>query len=114
MRIVFKKSRYYYWLISGFITKYLKLIILFFVIAFFALFFSRSFIDLFRPLLVFNKNKIGILKQGTSGRLPLEILSQISSPIVAYDRQGRFKPGLATKWEIKDQGRQYYFYKIST
>ncbi len=110
MRIVFKKSRYYYWLISGFITKYLKLIILFFVIAFFALFFSRSFIDLFRPLLVFNKNKIGILKQGTSGRLPLEILSHISSPIVAYDRPGRFKPGLATKWEIKDQGRQYYFH----
>ncbi|OGK64470.1 hypothetical protein A2313_03245 [Candidatus Roizmanbacteria bacterium RIFOXYB2_FULL_41_10] len=110
MRIVFKRSRYYYWLISGFISKYIKLIIPFFVIAFFALFFSRSFVDLFRPFLAFNKNKIGILKQGTSGRLPLEILSQISSPIVTYDRRGRFKPGLATKWEIKDNGREYYFH----
>ena len=110
MKIVFKKSRYYYWLISGFIAKYSKLIVLFFVIAFFALFFSRSFVDFFAPILVFNKTKVGILKQGASARLPLEILSQASSSIISYDKQGRFQKSLAEKWEIKDNGRQYLFY----
>lgn len=110
MKIVFKKSRYYYWLISGFIAKYSKLIILFFVIAFFALFFSRTFFDFFAPILAINKNKVGILKQGTTNRLPLEILSQTSSSIVRYDKQGRFQAALASKYEIKDRGRQYFFY----
>lgn len=110
MKIVFKKSRYYYWLISGFIAKYSKLIILFFVIAFFALFFSRTFLDFFAPILAINKNKVGILKQGTTNRLPLEILSLASSSIIRYDKQGRFQAALANKWEIKDQGRQYFFY----
>jgi len=110
MKIVFKKSRYYYWLISGFIAKYSKLIILFFVIAFFALFFSRTFLDFFAPILAINKNKVGILKQGTTNRLPLEILSLTSSSIIRYDKQGRFQAALANKWEIKDQGRQYFFY----
>jgi len=110
MKIVFKKSRYYYWLISGFIVKYLKLIVLFFVIAFFAIFFSRSFIDFFSPLLAINKNKVGILKQGASNQLPLEILSLVSSPIIRYDKQGSFQKALASKWEIKDNGKQYFFY----
>lgn len=110
MRTVIKKSRFYYWLISGFIGKYSKLIILFFVIAFFALFFSRTFFDFFAPLFAFNKNRIGILRQGSTGRLPMEILSLASSSIVRYDKQGRFQTALATKWEIKNKGRQYLFY----
>jgi len=110
MKIVFKKSRYYYWLISGFIAKYLTLIILFFVIGFFALFFSKSIVNFFVPLFVLNKNKIGILKQEVSGRLPQEILSRISAPIIQYDKKGRFKPALASRWEIKKGGKEYYFY----
>jgi len=110
MKILFKKSRYYYWLVSGFVAKYSKLIILFSVIGFFTLFFSKSFVNFFVPILSFNKSKIGILKQGSTGRLPPEILSQISSSIVSYDKKGRFKLALASKWEINNEGREYLFY----
>lgn len=110
MRLVFKRSRYYYWLVSGFIKKYSRLILVFFIIAFFALFVFRSFADFFTPFFMFNKSKIGILKQSSLSRLPLPVLSQISSSIVRYDKQGRFVPGLASKWDIKQEGKVYYFY----
>lgn len=107
---IFKKSRYYVWLISGFIRKYSKLMVIFFIIAFFALFFSKSFVDFFRPLFLLNKEKIGVLKQSASEQIPREILQQVSSSIVAYDKHGQFKPGIAKRWQIKKQGQVYYFY----
>jgi len=110
MKIVLKKSRYYYWVISGFVRKYSKLIVIFFIIAFFALFFSRTFFDFFRPVFILNKQKIGILRQGTIEHLPQEVLEQISTPIVRYGKTGKYLPGLAHKWEIINEGRTYIFY----
>jgi len=110
MKIVLKKSRYYYWVISGFMRKYSKLMVVFFIIAFFALFFSRTFFDFFRPLFILNKQKVGILRQGTLERLPQEVLEKISTPIVRYGKTGKYLPGLAEKWEIKDEGRTYIFH----
>ena len=110
MKIFFKKSRYYYWVISGFTRKYSRLIITFFIIAFFALFFSRTFFDFFRPLFILNKEKVGILRQGSSERLPPEILENSSTAIVRYGKQGEYLPGLAQSWEIKESGRVYIFH----
>jgi len=107
---LFKRTRYYYWLIGGFIRKYAKIMVIVFVIAFFALFFSRTIIDSFTQIFSINKKSVGILKQANNEQIPLEILQMISIPIVTYDTQGRLKPGLAKKWKVNDNGREYTFY----
>jgi peptide/nickel transport system substrate-binding protein len=109
MKIVLKRSRYYYWVVSGFMRKYSKLMVVFFIIAFFALFFSRTFFDFFRPLFILRREKVGILRQGSIKRLPQEVLEQISTPIVRYGKMGKYLPGLAEKWEILNEGRTYVF-----
>ncbi len=109
MRVFFKSTRYYYWLVSGFIRKYSKVMAVVFVIAFFALLFSRSIVDSFAYILNLNKMKVGLLAQGNRERIPSEVLANISTPIVAFDEKGRFKAALANRWTVEDDGKEYVF-----
>ncbi len=109
MRVIFKSTRYYYWLISGFFRKYSKITVIVFVIAFFAILFSRSVVDSLTYVFTLKKIKIGLLEQRTRERIPPSVLTKISMPIVDLDKKNNFKPGLAKKWIVSDGGKKYRF-----
>lgn len=109
MRLV-RSTRYYYWLVTGFLKKYTRIIVIVCVAAFFLLFLFKSYADDFAHLVNFNKVRIGVLTQGAKEKIPLEVLKNASTSIATYNKKGELVPQLAQKWDIDKEGKVFTFH----
>lgn len=107
MKRFIRSARYSWWLVSGFGRKHLPIIIIVSVIAFFGIFFSKSYADTLNYFFSIRKEKIGILAQGEQGKIPSTVLSRVSTSLVTYDDKGQFQPQLLSKWIVSNSGKRF-------
>ncbi len=109
--IFLKRRRLILWLIKAYIKKWGKTILLSMVLGLLAFFIIRFGLNMFIPLLPFSQQKtIGMVGAYTSDNLPESILGQISRGLTYIDDKGEPKPDVATKWEVKNNGKTYIFH----
>ncbi len=100
-----RRIRFYHNLIWAFWQKQKKLILLGFLVGIAAFFFLYRFFNFPKQ----NIQKIGLVGKFTVQELPLEIQRLVSSGLTEISEDGSAKPALAESWEIKNEGREYWF-----
>ncbi len=109
--IFLKRRRLIFWLIKAYIKRWRKTILISFVFGLIAFFLLRYGVNYFVPLLPFvHEEKIGIEGAYTIDTLPSTIISKVSVGLTKFDANYKPIPGVAKKWEIKDNGKTYIFY----
>ncbi len=109
--IFFKRKRFLVWLVKAYLNRWKKIILFSFIIGligFFGLSLALNYI--FPSLPFFQREKIGIVGAYTFDNLPNEVLVNVSKGLTVVDDDGTAKPGAATHWEIRDDGKTYIFY----
>lgn len=104
---MFKQLRRLYWLASEFLRRHLRLItrtILIVLVTSLAIVLTLRVLPLPRPTL-----RLGLVGKYTSETLPASLQSKLSVGLVTMDDGGVAHPGLATSWDIRDDGRTYVF-----
>ncbi len=98
-----KTFRYFYWVITEFIKKYSAVILTTFLISFiFITFFLQPLKKFF-----FIQKKVGYVGSFVYPKMPDEILSLISNPLLTINDKGEYTPVLLSSWEIKDNFKTY-------
>ncbi len=108
--MVFRR-RLFWWLLRAYVKQWGKRIFFFFLfglLIFFALIRSAGTIVSKIPLGY--RESIGVIGDYTLENLPDPILYKISNGLTTLDKNGIPKPLVATKWEIKNDGKTYIFY----
>ena len=109
--IFLKRKRLLFWLLKAYAKRLRKTIFLSFIIGLLGFFLLRYGVNYFVPLLPFtNQEKIGIEGAYTIDNMPSTIISRVSSGLTKIDKNYNVIPGVAKKWEIKDNGKTYIFY----
>lgn len=105
-----KKIRLYFWLLTGILERYYKIILISFfggvllVVA--ALNFGPQIVSLIKR----SHKVIGLVGNFTPSTLPLNIQRLISSGLTDINESGEVIPAIATAWEITDEGKTYTFH----
>lgn len=105
------RRRYYFWLVRAYFKRWYKAIltsVVFGGIIFFVSFFV--FNNYFLPVVQKKVQRIGYVGAYTITNLPSEILSDASYGLTLSEKNGAIKGGASYKWEIKNNGREYYFH----
>jgi peptide/nickel transport system substrate-binding protein len=108
--IIFRR-RLIFWLIKAYIKKSGKIILLSFLlglIIFFAFIFSSRYLAKVFP--VYKKTSVGVVGAFRQDNLPAIITNKFSRGLTKIEADGSIKPDLASKWEVKDNGKIYIFY----
>jgi peptide/nickel transport system substrate-binding protein len=101
----FLRIRFYNRIISAFWQKRKRLVILGFLIGIAAFFLIYHFLNLKQEKI----EKIGLVGKFTLNELPLEIQRLISDGLTQVSNDGSPQPSLAVSWEIKNDGKEYFF-----
>ena len=104
---MYKKIRYYYWLIFSFLKKNFKLLFLNFVIGFFLVILFASFFPLVNSFIFSKVEKIGVVGTYDLTNLPGEIQEAISNPLLSLSDKGEITPVLISSYEILDGNKIY-------
>jgi peptide/nickel transport system substrate-binding protein len=104
-----KSIRFYYWIVSAFLQKNLKLILLSFFLSFVIIIAFISLSPFFESFLSLKREINGIVGKYDYNNLPEEITTKISNGLLYINEKGEFIPTLASSWEIKNDGKQYRF-----
>ncbi len=104
-----KKFRYYYWLTLEFSRKHFKMILLSFFLSLFVILSIVSFSTYLDALLPSRRQVIGIVGRYGYEQLPDSILQKLSHGLVSVDEKGNVRPAVASKWEIKNKGAEFFF-----
>lgn len=102
-----KTLRFYFWFITEFIKKYLKLILLSFFITLITIIGIISLTPYLKNFLVAKKNVIGVVGSYDFNSMPEEILTKISNGLIFIDQNGKIKPALAESWTVANNGKEY-------
>lgn len=105
------RRRYYFWLIRAYFKRWHKAIFTSLILGgviFFVSIFILNFY--FLPAVQKKVQRIGYVGVYTITNLPPEILSDASYGLTRSEKNGLIKPGASYKWEIKNNGREYYFH----
>ena len=105
-----KTYRYFYWLITGFVGKHIKLIFLSFILTIVCIIGLISLTPYFETLFTSKQEIIGEAGTYDFNTLPDEIKTKVSNGLVYVNGKGEIIPTLATRWEIFDQGKGYRFF----
>lgn len=109
--IFLKRKRLFFWLLKAYAKRLKKTIFISFFIGLLGFFLLRYGVNYFVPLLPFtNQEKIGIEGAYTIDNMPSTIISKVSSGLTKIDKNYNVVPGVAKKWDIKDNGKTYIFY----
>lgn len=105
------RRRYYTWLLKAYVKRW-KNTILYSVVGGILIFFLGFALFNFYliPLLQKKVQRIGVAGAHTVRNLPEPILEDMSYGLTQVDETGRVKPKAATRWEIKQSGKEYIFY----
>lgn len=107
---MYKKIRYYYWLLAGFFKKNLKQLIISFVIGFFLLTLYFTFFPYITTLFQSRSQKIGIVGQYQLSNLPDDIKAELSNALLTISPKGEIIPILIKSYELRDDNKTYRFY----
>jgi peptide/nickel transport system substrate-binding protein len=107
--VFLRKTRFYYWLLSGLVQKYYRQVVFGFIIGFVSVFLTRNTILTIQKQFERETEYIGVVGDYTISNLPLSILSQISGGLTTMNENGLVLPGLAASWETTDSGKTYIF-----
>src|SRR3989338_9865343 len=99
MNLVYKKLRYYYWLLKAFFKKNLRSIIVSCVGSFFLIFLIVNFYPYLSALILRKHDVIGIVGTYKLQNPPSEILNLISNPLINVNDKGQIVPLLINKLE---------------
>jgi len=97
-----------FWIVSSFVKKHQRLILVATGLGFFLFLFTKNLI----PFLPRPKShlKIGLVGQYNLQTLPLNVSQQISRGLTQINSRGDITPDLAETWEILEQETLYRFY----
>src|SRR6185437_12760969 len=105
------RKRLIFWLIKAYFKKSGKIILICFLLGlliFFGLLFTAKYYSHFFP---FSRDKIvGIVGAYTEDALPAQITDKLSTGLTTAEQDGTVKPGLASSWDILDNGKTYRFH----
>ncbi len=105
-----KKFRYYYWLVTAFFKKNVKVI----VISFFVSIILVAAIISVSPYIIryttIKRVVVGLVGSYQIQELPDEIVAKTSNGLVRVDEKGAIQPVLAERWTVADNGKTYRFY----
>ena len=107
---LYKNTRHVYWLLTHFLKKNLRFLIVSFVAGFFLIIVFLNFFPFIQSILARKNEMIGISGQYSLQSLPGEVAQLISSPLISIDTNGDIKPVLAHQFEVKDGGKTYQFH----
>ena len=110
MNLVYKKLRYYYWLLKAFFKKNLRSIIVSCVGSFFLIFLIVNFYPYLSALILRKHDVIGIVGTYKLQNPPSEILNLISNPLINVNDKGQIVPLLINKYEISKDQKIYRFH----
>lgn len=105
-----KSYRYIYWLITGFVGKNIKLILLTSILTVITIIGLISLTPYFETVLLTKQEHIGSVGTYDFTNLPNEITSKVSNGLVYINEKGEIIPTLATGWEIIDNNKGYRFH----
>lgn len=107
--MVFRK-RLIYWLLKEYIRKWGKTFLFFFLIGLLVFFTLRVLFSFYKPTLPqIKKESIGLVGAYTTGNLPPVIMQDAGRGLTKIAANGTIQPDLASKWQIKDNGKTYIF-----
>jgi len=104
---MWKKTRFYYWIVKGFIEKHKWILIPAAVIGALT-FFQLPFLIKYFPQPKTTKH-VGRVGSYSLSNLPRDIQDKISRGLTFIDEEGRPQPDLALDWKILDEGKTYVF-----
>lgn len=107
MREIIKKIRFWLRLFSAFVQKQWRLILAGVVAGVLLFFYFPRLLDFFFP--TGRTQKIGLVGRFTAAELPLNIQHLISDGLTNISPNGEVTPALAASWEIKEEGKEYFF-----
>jgi len=102
-----KQIRYFYWFVTEFFKKNLKLLVVSFFISFIFIVGFISLSPYLQTIFFSKKQVIGIVGKYDVNNLTEEITSKISNGLVYLNEKGEVSPTLASSWEILDNGLKY-------
>ncbi len=105
-----KNLRYYYWLVIEFLKKNAKLIIVASLLSFILVIGLISLTPYIGDVVLTKKEIMGIVGQYDYNNYPEEISNKISNGLVYINEKGVYLPALSTKWEVKDNSKEFIFY----
>ncbi len=105
-----KKIRFYYWLVTSFLRKHFRLIVLSFTISILLIVAFVSVSPSIDKILGSRRDTIGYVGQFDFHNLPDEIASKISSGLVFVDTNGNLIPALAANWEGDEFSKIFRFH----
>lgn len=105
-----KKIRFYYWLITSFLQKQIRLIILSFTISILLIIAFISVSPTVDKIISSSRHTIGYVGQFDYHNLPDEISTKISSGLVFVDGRGNLIPALAANWEGSEDSKTFRFH----
>ncbi len=105
------RKRLIFWLIKAYIKKSGKTILFSFLFGLF-IFFAMLFIGKYYTHIVpfTHTETIGLTGAYSQDALPSEITSKMSIGLTTIAKDGSIKPGLASSWDILDNGKVYRFH----
>jgi len=105
-----KKIRFYYWLVTSFLQKQFRLIVLSFTISILLIVAFISVSPTIDKVISSRRHIIGYIGQFDYHNLPDEIVSKISSGLVFIDGKGNLIPALAENWEASTDNKIFSFH----
>lgn len=109
--MILKRRRFFFWLIKAYLKRWGKTVLICFVLGVLAsilLRFSFPYITSFLSL--GEKKIVGVSGIYTLSSLPPAVLSNIGLGLTIVSEEGSIKPGLASSWEITEEGKKYTFH----
>lgn len=111
MKKIIRRLRLYLWFFQAFIQRHRFLLFLGFLFGFlFFLVLVKLAANFSIPLSITQTKKIAVIGAFSPSNLPSNIQNYLSLGLTSIDKNGKILPSLATKWEIKDEGKTYLFY----
>jgi len=106
---VYKKIRYYFWLIIGIFKRYIKVIIGTFLLGTLLLVIFVKFGPILSNLTQSTHQIIGMVGNYTPTNLPYSVLRLISLGLTDINEAGEPMPAIATSWKISEDKKTYTF-----
>lgn len=111
MKKIIRRLRLYLWFFQAFFQKHRFLLFLGFFAGFLLFLGLIKLVATFSiPLNIVRTRKIAVIGNFSPTNLPANIQNYLSLGLTSVDENGHILPSLATKWEIKDEGKTYLFY----
>ncbi len=105
------RKRYYFWLIKAYIKRWKRTILTSLLVGFIISGCGILLLNFYiLPSIDKKVQRIGVFGTYTPDKLPENIISDVSYGLTSVNEKGEIHPAAASKWEIKQNGKEYVFF----